>query len=339
MVSLYDRILNESRPLLLDGGTGTELEKRGVDVNHKLWSGIALINQPDTLEKLHYDYYSSGSDAILTATYQLCDANLKDIGVNAESVYSKAVEVSKKAKDAINKEDSSSKPRYIIGSVGPYGASLADGSEYTGKYLPDVDERKLAEFHYGRLKYLLLSDDIDMIGFETFPNFIEIKAVLNQFKSIIEENKLINKSCYLSLSLNDDFNLVDGTLLSDLIKFLVDWKKENCTENIKFACIGANCCKLSQSSRIIKKIAGLLSSEDANDLKIVMYPNSGEVYDGLTKEWYPASDMEDGLHAASLVDNVDLWLNTNKVGILGGCCRTGPSDIFEINEFLNKKYQ
>ncbi|GMF04160.1 unnamed protein product [[Candida] boidinii] len=129
MISLHDRILKESRPILLDGGTGAELEKRGVDVNHKLWSGIALINEPATLEKLHYDYYSSGSDAILTATYQLCDADLKDIGLDAESVYSKAIEVTKKAKDAINKKDNGTKPRYIIGSVGPYGASLADGSE------------------------------------------------------------------------------------------------------------------------------------------------------------------------------------------------------------------
>lgn len=338
MISLHDRILKESRPILLDGGTGAELEKRGVDVNHKLWSGIALINEPATLEKLHYDYYSSGSNAILTATYQLCDADLKDIGLDAESVYSKAIEVTKKAKDAINKKDNGTKPRYIIGSVGPYGASLADGSEYTGKYLPDVDEKLLAEFHYGRLKHLLLSDDIDMIGFETFPNFIEIKAVLNQFKKIIEENELINKSCYMSLSINDDINLVDGTLLSDIIKFLVDWKRENCTENIKLSCVGSNCCKLSESSKIVEKISGLLSSENTDDLKIVMYPNSGEVYDGITKEWHGASDKKDGSHDLSLVENVDLWLNTDKVGILGGCCRTGPCDILEINKALNGKY-
>ncbi|GME96730.1 unnamed protein product [[Candida] boidinii] len=177
-----------------------------------------------------------------------------------------------------------------------------------------------------------------MIGFETFPNFIEIKAVLNQFKKIIEENELINKSCYMSLSINDDINLVDGTLLSDIIKFLVDWKRENCTENIKLSCVGSNCCKLSESSKIVEKISGLLSSENTDDLKIVMYPNSGEVYDGITKEWHGASDKKDGSHDLSLVENVDLWLNTDKVGILGGCCRTGPCDILEINKALNGKY-
>ena len=76
--------LHAGRILLLDGGTGTELEKRGVPMDPGAWCGIAALDNADILEKIHTDYLDAGADIITTNTYSSSRLKLALSG-NAEN--------------------------------------------------------------------------------------------------------------------------------------------------------------------------------------------------------------------------------------------------------------
>ncbi|GMG33571.1 unnamed protein product [Ambrosiozyma monospora] len=222
--SFIKRIKTNPKPLVLDGAMGTELERRGVNVNDKLWSGLALINNPDKISQLYQDYLKAGADIITTATYQLSTQALKDHGFNQIDVYDSAIKVSADSKQAFYADDANERRQiYIAGSVGPYGAFLADGSEYTGNYR-GVSETELAHFHEFRLNYLFDSPQVDFITFETIPKFEEIKVLVNLMKQLnCNTNNSKNPKPYtLSMTCNDAETLADGSSFTTVLQWLND---------------------------------------------------------------------------------------------------------------------
>ena len=118
---------------LLDGSLSYPLEKKGYNLNKKLWTGDALINDPNAIKKVHKDYLAAGVDFISTSTYQISYRVLKEMGYNhneIKDIFKRSVDL---VQDAIEETKIKRKVK-IVGSYGPYGASLSDGSEYTGKY-------------------------------------------------------------------------------------------------------------------------------------------------------------------------------------------------------------
>jgi homocysteine S-methyltransferase len=299
--------MNISYPLLLDGGLSNELERQGCNLNHKLWSAKMLAENPQAIIQAHLSYLRAGANCITTASYQATIPGFMAIGYNratAEAFIVKSVELAEEAIKRYLAEANNDLKPLIATSIGPYGAYLADGSEYHGNY--GVEDKKLREFHLSRIR-LLDKSNADFLACETIPCFQEVRVLAE----ILQENK---KSAWISFSCKDEHHLNDGTDIGDCAEYLANHPKV-------FA-IGVNCTAPKHISGLIKSM-----KEKVGSKKIVIYPNSGEVYNAKSKTWLGISDP----NAFEIMAKEWLDLGTD---ILGGCCRIGPEHIKKINNML-----
>ena len=291
-------------PLLIDGGLSNQLEKQGHDLNHKLWSAKLLESEPEAIIKAHLAYLEAGAQCITTASYQASIPGFMSIGYDmatAESLIKKSVHLAEKAIKRFHLKGS--KP-IIAASVGPYGAYLADGSEYHGNY--GISEETLREFHEHRIS-LLDRSNADILACETIPSFKETIVLANILKDM-------NKQTWVSFSCKDEFHINDGTPIEDCVDILSDHP------NI-FA-IGVNCTSPKYISGLVKAIKPKIK-----DKRIIVYPNSGDVYNAETKVWSELSSSE------QLLNQAKEWINLG-VDIIGGCCRIGPEEIKSLKKLI-----
>ena len=291
-------------PLLIDGGLSNQLEKQGHDLNHKLWSAKLLESEPEAIIKAHLAYLEAGAQCITTASYQATIPGFMSIGydmVTAESLIKKSVHLAEKAIKRFYIKGS--KP-LIAASIGPYGAYLADGSEYNGNY--GIPEESLREFHEHRIR-LLDNSNADILACETIPSFKETIVLANLLKDI-------NKQTWVSFACKDEFHINDGTPIEDCVDILSDHP------NI-FA-IGVNCTSPKYISGLVKAIKPKIK-----DKRIIVYPNSGDVYNAETKVWSELSSSE------QLLNQAKKWINQG-VDIIGGCCRIGPEEIKSLRKLI-----
>jgi homocysteine S-methyltransferase len=305
-------ILNNHKLIILDGALATELEKRGCNINDSLWSAKILKENPDIIKKVHYDYFEAGADCAITASYQATIEGFNKIGlssIEARELIKKSVKLAIEARNdfwekATKKEE---RPYPIVAaSVGPYGAYLADGSEYRGDY--NITLEQLMDFHRERMK-ILIEAGAEVIACETIPSFIEAKAIVK----LLDEFK--NVYCWISFSCKDNYNISDGTLISDCAKFLDNYDK--------VAAIGFNCTAPKYALSLISEL------KRSTKKPIVVYPNSGEEYNANLKKWNGHS-MEESYGCSSR-----LWYE-NGASLIGGCCRTTPEDIKQIYDWARK---
>jgi len=114
MFSFNER-LAEGAPLLLDGATGTELEKRGVDTSSPIWSAIALKKFPQLVEDIHFEYVQAGAEIITANTFRTHQRSLAKVALGHE-----AMSLSKKAIELVRRAiDRSDKNIFIAGSIAP----------------------------------------------------------------------------------------------------------------------------------------------------------------------------------------------------------------------------
>ncbi len=314
---LKNDLMRIKYPLLLDGGLSNVLEKQGCDLNHQLWSARLLETNPEAIIQAHYAYLKSGAQCITTSSYQASIAGFKAAGHDRDTAEALILKSTKLAETAIKRFMASGfndfKP-LIAASIGPYGAYLADGSEYHGNY--GVSDDTLREFHLDRIRILDRSN-IDFFACETIPSFQEAKVLAE----IINQT---NKSAWISFSCKDELHLNDGTKIEDCVSFF--------DNHPKFFAIGVNCTAPKYISGLIKAIK--LRSDTK---KIVVYPNSGEVYNSESKTWLGLSDPN------SFTMMAKEWIDLG-ADILGGCCRIGPDHIKSISDILikskwNKKFK
>ena len=304
-------LLNQKNFIIVDGALASELQRRGCDLNDSLWSAKVLFEQPELIRQVHYDYFKAGADCAITASYQATPLGFAKKGINLNdsiALIQKSVELAQQAKQQYLSELDQPKPLLIAGSVGPYGAYLADGSEYTGNY--QLSEEAFMEFHYVRIK-ALIDANVDLLACETLPSFTEIKAltkVIKQFPKI---------SCWFSFTLKDDQHLSDGTPLSLVVEYL------NNIEQI--ASVGINCIALEKVTSSLNVLNKLTSKP------LIVYPNSGEVYDPLIKQWHPNPQ-----HNCTFANQLTNWIESG-AKLIGGCCQTTPNDIANIAKFLQDK--
>lgn len=288
-----------SELMLLDGGLATELEARGQDLSHPLWSARMLIEDPQVIVAAHLAYLRAGAGCIITASYQASHAGFIQLGYThdqATSAISLSVELAQQAINTLLATRRTTQAPKIAASIGPYGAYLSDGSEYRGDY--DVELEQLIEFHRPRLD-ILSSSDADFLACETVPCLLEAQAL----NTLLKQQ---NKPAWVSFSCADGEHLHDGHPIAEAVRIFDD------NENI-FA-VGVNCTPPQH-------IPSLISSIKANTEKaIVVYPNSGEVFDATTKTWHGTSSPED---CASAAKN---WYQSG-ASLIGGCCRMGPQHI------------
>ena len=290
-------------PLILDGGMSNVLESLGCNLDHPLWSAYMIVEEPDMIVKAHLAYLNAGAKCITTSSYQATLEGFERIGLTrteSKAMMLRSVELALKARNIFLDGSSQNKTIYLAASIGPYGAFLADGSEYKGRY--DITDEKLKEFHTEKVR-ILEETAVDFMAFETIPSLREVK-ILNE---IIAD---CNKPCWISFSCSNEHSLNDGNSIIDAVKSI--------SSNKKLFALGINCTAPRYISDIIKNILPFIQ-----DKKLIIYPNSGEIYLPETKSWKGISDPVIFEKMASK------WLSSG-VDIIGGCCRIGPDHIKQL---------
>lgn len=311
---------NPKKVLILDGGQGTELERRGIKVANPVWSTIPFIDETfwtnessverKIVEEMFGDFMKSGAEILMTITYQ---ASFKSVSENTpiktlpayDNLLTKIVNFSR---ELIGEE------RYLIGSIGPWGAHIC--REFTGDYGPSPETIDYLEYFKPQLQNFNQNKQLDLIGFETIPNINEIKAILSWDETII------SKPFFIGLSVHENGLLRDGTTMAQVAEVI---KSLGHKLNPNFTFLGINCVSFNPSSDILASIHDVLP-----DLPLLAYPNSGEVYDTVNKIWLPNHDKLNSWDSV-----VKRYIDAG-ARIIGGCCRTTPRDIQEVSEAVKK---
>lgn len=307
-----EAILCEHAIMILDGALATELEVQGCNLDDPLWSARILLENPELIYQVHLDYFRAGADCAITASYQATIEAFINRGIDesgALELIKRTVFLARRARDNFWREEGAhikKRPKPLVAaSVGPYGAYLADGSEYIGNY--GVTDETLETFHRARM-HALIEAGADLLAIETIPSLQEAKvlsALLNEFPETY---------AWLTFSLKDKNTISDGTLLDECTSIFED--------NKQIVAIGINCAPIAIVTDAITTIAAHTNKP------IIVYPNSGETYDAKTNTWH-------GLKSSDRFEAIsEEWYQAG-AHIIGGCCRTAPYHI----EKLSKKWR
>jgi homocysteine S-methyltransferase len=288
-------------PILLDGGLATELEAAGHDLSGALWSGRLLLDQPEAVRDAHARFFAAGARVATTASYQLSFDGLSEIGMSwraAESLLRRSVTVASEARSAAADPTRC----WVAASIGPYGAALADGSEYRGDYGLAVAE--LRKWHRPRLA-VLAEAGADVLAVETIPCLAEVEALLAEIDGI-------KMPCWLSLSCASSSTTRAGEPVAEAFAMA--------REVAEVIAVGVNCLS-PLDARALVPTAAALSGKPA-----VVYPNSGEEWDAETRTWRGSG--------RSLAGDVVGWV-ADGARLVGGCCRVLPAEIAAMNAELS----
>lgn len=295
--------LTHTDTLILDGALATELEARGCDLADTLWSAKVLMENPELIYQVHYDYFAAGANVAITASYQATPLGFAARGLDsgqASALIRQSVALAQRARDDYRAASGSQAPLLVAGSVGPYGAYLANGAEYRGDYALPAAEMK--DFHRPRVA-ALLEAGVDLLACETLPSFGEIQALI----SLLAE--FPHSSAWFSFTLRDAQHLSDGTPLSKVAEVI------NAAPQV--VAVGLNCVALESVTPALQTLQAL------TDKPLLVYPNSGEQYDAVSKSWHSAPS------GCTLHDKFPEWQQAG-ARLIGGCCRTTPQDIAAI---------
>lgn len=302
MLSLTEQ-LNRG-PVVSDGAMATELEKRGVATNSALWSATAMLDHPDAIQAVHQSYLDAGAKIMTTNTYQANVPAFEQAGIaaaQARQLIQQAVTIAHTARDASHVTDA-----VIAGSIGPYGAYLADGSEYTGAY--QLTPSAYHDFHRERLA-LIMAAGVDVLALETMPRLDEVQALVQLITTTWTQQPY-----WVSFSIKDPQTLCDGTSLAVAAKWVA------AQPNV--VAVGVNCTTLENIAPALTTLKAAVA------VPLIVYPNSGDQYDPVTKTW---QETHLSHQFASFVPQ---WLAAG-ARIIGGCCRTTPKDIATVARALS----
>ncbi len=302
----FAALIEQNRVVLLDGGLATELEAQGHEIGGVLWSAILLRDDPRAIVAAHREYLDAGAVLVISASYQASRAGFHQLGIDADdadSFIASSVTLARQACDEFMDDDARHDTRPLVAaSIGPYGAVLMDGSEYTGNY--GVPDKVLHDFHAQRLA-LLDSSDADVLACETIPSLQEA-GVLAELLTAARTPAWISFSC------RDASSLSDGTPIAEAAAMLKD--------HPNVLAIGINCTPPQFATALVARIATA-----APEKAIVVYPNSGEHYAASDKSWSGSAAFSD----AAVTD----WIAAGAT-LIGGCCRVGPDQIAAISVML-----
>ncbi|HKJ03725.1 MAG TPA: homocysteine S-methyltransferase, partial [Longimicrobiales bacterium] len=258
------------------------------------------------------------ADCIATATYQATFQGFRARGLGddeADAAFGLAVRLAVEARDDFWSRPGNRPGRLrplVAASVGPYGAFLADGSEYRGDY--DLDLEGLVAFHRRRWTRLAASP-ADLLGCETLPSGVEARALLR----LLDETP--DRWAWLSFQCRDEGHLADGTPLGEVADL--------CVAHPRVAGVGVNCVPPGSVTGLLGTLGERRAGRPpaSGGVPLIAYPNSGEVYDAVTKRWRPG-DKAVGLGALAAA-----W-HRQGATVLGGCCRTAPETIGAMRRAL-----
>ena len=300
----FVRRLAKDSPIVIDGGLATQCESQGCDISGPLWSAKLLESDPGAIVDATRAYLDAGAEIIATASYQASRQACAAAGLSADAadrLLLRSVELAAEARDAYVNDNPERKDDILIAaSIGPYGAALADGSEYRGDYR--VPARELLAFHEERLE-LFDESAVDVLACETIPSYVEAQAL----GELLEH---VQTPAWVSFSCRDAEHISDRTPVEDAVDlYLGHWR---------VLAVGVNCTPPQYISELIGRIRRTLP-----DKAIVVYPNSGERWDSETRSWSGTATSTEWAAAARQ------WADAG-AQLIGGCCRTGPEHIAAI---------
>lgn len=292
--------------VILDGGLATELEARGHDLSDRLWSARLLVADPDAIEAVHLAYFRAGAQVATTASYQATVPGFRGAGLSetdALSAIRRSVTLARSARerfaaDGVSRGAGGTTDGLLVaGSVGPYGAMLADGSEYRGDYDPGA--AVLREVHAPRME-ALLDAGADLLAIETIPTVREAEVLV----ALLDE---FGATGWLSYQCRDATSTAAGEPIAAAVAVTAG--------SPGIVAVGVNCT----APRHVPAL--LAAARAATDLSLIAYPNGGDRWDAAARRWVEddAAGRFDAAGEAS-------WTALG-AGWLGGCCGTGPADI------------
>lgn len=281
------------RVTIADGGLATALEARGLDLSDRLWSARLLLDAPEQILRVHEAFFEAGAQVATTATYQASFEGLAERGLDrAASVrlLRRGVELARRARDRAG-------GGWVAASVGPYGAALADGSEYRGRY--GLSAAELAAWHRPRLEALAEAGP-DVLALETIPDVEEAEALVG----LVAE---LGLPAWLSYTVADGRTRA-GQRLETAFSLAAGVDQ--------IAAAGVNCCSPAEVP------GAVAAARAATGKPAIAYPNSGEGWDARRRRWTGPSRFDPGEAAG--------WVRAGAV-VVGGCCRVGPADIAALS--------
>jgi len=280
----------ENTALIADGGLATELEARGHDLSDALWSARLLADAPQEITAVHAAFFRAGARIATTASYQASFDGFAARGIGRDDtvrLLRRSVELAKNARDEVGVVAGP-----VAASVGPYGATLADGSEYRGRYGLSVGQ--LRDWHRPRLE-VLADAGADVLALETIPDVDEAEALVSLVQSL-------GVPAWLSYTIEGARTragqpLVDAFAVAAGVPEIV--------------AVGVNCCAPDD-------VLPAIGPARETGKPVIVYPNSGERWDSARRAWVGSSRFSPRSAAQ--------WLAAG-AQVIGGCCRVGPADI------------
>jgi homocysteine S-methyltransferase len=297
----------QKRVVILDGGTGMGLVKMGhTFINgDALWSAAVVSTNPEDLIRLHKEFYLAGADVCLSATYQASvEGYKKRFGCSdsqALDLVKQGVQLTRTARDEAEKE--TGHHGLVAASVGPYGATHCDMSEYHGRYADSMTREELSRWHLPRLKALVDSQP-DLLAIETIPVVKEAEAILDNLHNFPDIKAWVTFQC------KDGHSTGHGESIKEAVQAVTMFDS--------VAAVGVNCVHPDDVTSLLQNI-----SELSLNVPVVVKPNAGLF----------AVKSARSAAREKLSDYVLEWLNNGATWI-GGCCHVYPQDISDIQRVL-----
>ncbi|MGD1238000.1 homocysteine S-methyltransferase [Mycobacterium seoulense] len=283
--------------LISDGGLATELQARGHDLSDPLWSARLLADDPHEIVAVHAAYFRAGAAIATTASYQASFDGFAARGIGrdeAAGLLRRSVELAKTAREQAGGGG------LVAASVGPYGAALADGSEYRGRY--GLSVAALRRWHRPRLE-ILADAGADVLACETVPDVDEAEALVDLVGAV-------GVPAWLSYTI-DGAGTRAGQPLAEAFAVAAGARE--------IVAIGVNCCAPED-------VLPAIEIASATGKPVIVYPNSGERWDG--RGWAGPRTF-----SARLATQ---WVAAG-ARIVGGCCRVGPADIADVRRACTER--
>jgi homocysteine S-methyltransferase len=297
MSGLEDILDRGDEVIIADGGLATELEDQGHDLSDDLWSARLLLDAPEAIKAAHLAYFRAGAAIATTASYQVCAEGFAGRGIDRGGVtrmLRRSVALAQEARAEVAGDGAR---RWVAASVGPYGAMLAGGQEYTGRY--GLSVRRLRDWHRPRAE-VLAQAGADLLAIETIPDIDEAEALA----SVAAE---LDVPCWLSYTIAGDQTRA-GQPLSEAFAIAAGVPR--------IVAVGVNCCAPADVA------AAVSLARQFTGKPVIAYPNSGQAWDASRRQWAGMSRLPARL--------APQWVAAG-ARIVGGCCRVTPADIWRIS--------
>jgi homocysteine S-methyltransferase len=290
--------------VVLDGGLATELERRGHDLSSALWSARLLADDPAAILEAHRAFVEAGAQVVTTASYQASFEGFAAVGVDAAGTRDLLRRSVALARQAADEGADGARQVRVAASVGPYGAALADGSEYTGAYGRMLTVPALRRFHHDRIA-VLVDAGPDVLALETLPALAEVEA-------LVAEVDGLGVPAWLSVTTVTE---ADGRVVTRRGEPAEDAFAAARDADSVLA-VGVNCTDpdgVLPAVRLAAEITGK---------PVVVYPNTGERWDAVQRRWTGPSHFRP--------EAVTAWFDAG-ARLIGGCCRVTPEAVGEVS--------